>query len=111
MDPLEEVLHRPYYLNKLNNYISKNELKLIHDQLFAYNSVLKSVFADEGKTFFLDAPDGTGNTSVTNLILSKISSQGKIAITVASSDITATLLIGERTAHSTFKLPLTVSLK
>ncbi|GBP93841.1 ATP-dependent DNA helicase PIF6 [Eumeta japonica] len=35
----------------------------------------------------------------------------KLALAVASSGIAATLLAGGRTAHSTFKLPLTVSLE
>lgn len=38
-------------------------------------------------------------------------SQGKLASAVASSGIAATLRAGGRTAHSTFKLPLTVSLQ
>lgn len=48
---------------------------------------------------------------MTNLILAKVRSQRKLAIAVASSGIAATLLTGGRTAHSTFKLPLTVSLE
>ena len=58
----------------------------------------------------MDAPGGTGNTFVTNLILAKVRSQGKLALAVASSGIAATLLVDVRTAHATFKLPLTVSL-
>ncbi|XP_048514974.1 LOW QUALITY PROTEIN: ATP-dependent DNA helicase pif1-like [Athalia rosae] len=54
---------------------------------------------------------GTGKTFITNLILAKVRSQGKLALAVASSGIAATLLAGGRTAHSTFKLPLTVSLQ
>ncbi|XP_071579754.1 uncharacterized protein [Temnothorax nylanderi] len=57
-----------------------------------------------------DAPGGTGKTFVISLILAKVRSQKKIAIAVASSGIAATLLSGGRTAHSTFKLPLNVSL-
>ncbi|GBP72118.1 ATP-dependent DNA helicase pif1 [Eumeta japonica] len=56
-------------------------------------------------------PGGTGKTFITNLILAKVRSLGKLALAVASSGIAATLLAGGRTAHSTFKLPLTVSLE
>ena len=56
--------------------------------------------------FFLDAPGGTGNTFVINLLLAKIRQQSKIAIAMASSGIAAALLHGGRTAHSTLKLPL-----
>lgn len=79
------------------------------DQLFAYNSVLKSVFTNEGKTFFLDIPGDTGKTFGTNLMLTKFKSQTKIAIAVMSSGIAVTLLIGGRMANSIFKLPHIVS--
>ncbi|CAB3233342.1 unnamed protein product [Arctia plantaginis] len=72
---------------------------------------MHSVLFNEGKIFFLDASGGTGKTFITNLILAKVRSQGKLALAVASSGIAATLLAGGRTAHSTFKLPLTVSLQ
>ena len=58
----------------------------------------------------MDATGRNVKTFVTNLILAKVRSQGKLALAVASSGIAATLLVGVRTAHATFKLPLTVSL-
>ena len=45
-----------------------------------------------------------------NLILASVRNQGKIALAVASSGIAATLLVGGRTAHSTFKLPLDLAI-
>lgn len=60
---------------------------------------------------FLDAPGGTGKTFLANLILAKVRQSGKIALAVASSGIAATLLSDGKTAHSTFKLPLTISLE
>lgn len=60
---------------------------------------------------FFGCPGGTGKTFVTNLILAKVRSQGKLALAVASLGIAATLLAGGRTAHSAFKLHLTVSLQ
>jgi hypothetical protein len=58
--------------------------------------------------YFLDAPGGTGNIFLINLLLSQIRSSGKVALAVASSGIAATLLSGGRIAHSTFKLPLNI---
>ena len=55
---------------------------------------------------FLDAPGGTGNTFIINLILAKLHSEGKIALATASSGIAATLLTGGHTLHSTFKISL-----
>lgn len=71
---------------------------------------MDSVNNNMGRLFFLDAPGGTGKTFLANLILAKIRQSGKIAIAVASSGIAATLLNEGKTAHSTFKLPLSVSL-
>lgn len=62
IDPLEEVLRRPYDLNKLSDYISENEPNLNSYQILTYNSILNSVFLYEGKIFFFDAP---GKTFVT----------------------------------------------
>lgn len=64
----------------------------------------------KGNIFFLDAPGGTGKTFLANLILAKIRQSGKIAI-AASSGIAATLLKDGETAHSTFKLHLSVNLE
>ncbi|GBP67504.1 hypothetical protein EVAR_49870_1 [Eumeta japonica] len=105
LDPLEVALRKPYNLNDLNEYITENEPRLVNDQVTTYNCVMKSVSFNEGKIFFLDAPGGTGKTFITNLILAKVRSLGKLALAVASSGIAATLLAGGRTAHSTFKLP------
>lgn len=52
-----------------------------------------------------------GKTFLANLILAKARESEKIAIAVASSGIAATLLRGGKTAHSTFKLPLSVNLE
>ncbi|GBM12146.1 hypothetical protein AVEN_39482-1 [Araneus ventricosus] len=63
------------------------------------------VESGEGGLFFLDAPGGTGKTFHLNLLLAQIRKDEKIAITVASSGIAATLLDGVRTEHSVLKLP------
>ena len=57
---------------------------------------------------FLDAPRRTGKTYLLNLFLEKIRSQGDTAL-AASLRIAATLLTGDKTAHSVFKVPLNIS--
>ena len=59
----------------------------------------------------MDAPGGTCKTYFVNLILAKVRQSGRKALTVASSGIAATLLNVVKTIHSTFKLPLAVSLE
>jgi hypothetical protein len=80
--------------------------RLNEKQRDAYNSVMTSVRAQEGRLFFLDGPGGTGKTFVENLLLSRVRSQGGIALAVASSGIAALLLNGGRTAHSMFSIPI-----
>lgn len=71
------------------------------EQKQIYDTVLESVWQNQGKMFFLDAPGGTGKTFVTTGILAEVRRQGKIAIAVASSGIAATLLPGlqDSTCH------------
>ncbi|KAG2771587.1 hypothetical protein Pcac1_g17675 [Phytophthora cactorum] len=56
--------------------------------------------------FFVDGPGGTGKSTLLKHILAKVRLSGKIALAVASSGIASLLLMGECTAHSTFKIPL-----
>ncbi|XP_028098527.1 uncharacterized protein LOC114298196 [Camellia sinensis] len=51
---------------------------------------------------------GTGKTFLYNTIALKCRSPGHIVVTVASSGIASLLLVGGRTAHSTFSIPLDV---
>jgi len=69
---------------------------------YAFNVITESVTNNQGKVFFLDAPGGTGKTFFINLLLAQIRSSDKVALAIASLGIAATLLSGDRTAHSTF---------
>jgi len=60
----------------------------------------------EGKLFFVYGSGGTGKTFVWTTHLSRLRRQGKIVLTVALSRITSLLLLGSRTAHSRFKIPI-----
>lgn len=71
---------------------------------------MQAVNTETGAIYFLDAPGGTGKTYLVSLILATIRSNGNIALAIASSGIAATLLEGERTAHSALKLPLNMQL-
>jgi chromosomal replication initiation ATPase DnaA len=59
-----------------------------------------------GQTFFLHGPGGTGKTFVYNTLCHYLRSECKIVLCVALSGIAAILLLGGRTAHSMFKIPL-----
>ncbi|XP_024007954.1 uncharacterized protein LOC112083963 [Eutrema salsugineum] len=82
--------------------------KLNKDQKIVYDSVLKSVLNQEGKLFFIYGAGGTGKTFLYKTIISALRSMEKMVMPVASSAIAALLLPGGRTAHSRFKIPLTL---
>ncbi|GMP41859.1 hypothetical protein CsSME_00011808 [Camellia sinensis var. sinensis] len=81
---------------------------LNNGQRNAYNTITSSVFQNKGTVFFLNGGAGTGKTFLYNTIALKCRSLGHIVVTVASSGIASLLLVGGRTAHSTFSIPLDV---
>ncbi|XP_076940459.1 uncharacterized protein LOC143609646 [Bidens hawaiensis] len=58
--------------------------------------------------FFIDGPGGTGKTFVYKALLAEIRSRGLISLATASSGAAANNMLGGRTAHSRFKIPLKV---
>ena len=85
---------------QLSLYIDQNKTFLDDDQRRAHLSILNKVQSCSGSIVFLDAPGGTGKTSVIHFLLAKLTHCAQIAVGVASSGIAATLLTGWRTAHS-----------
>jgi len=77
-------------------------------QRAAFDEIVKAVDEQSGQTFFLHGPGGTGKTFTYTILCYHFRSQGKIVLCVASSGIAALLLIGGRTAHSCFKIPLKI---
>jgi len=76
------------------------------DQHSAFDRVISAVTNTTGEAFFLHGPGGTGKTYLYNTLCYHLRSQNKIVLCVASSGIAALLLMGGRTAHSRFKLPI-----
>jgi hypothetical protein len=76
------------------------------DQHNAYEIILYVVTNKNCKLFFVYGSGGTDKTFVWTAILSRLRGQGKIVLVVASSRIAILLLLGSRTAHSRFKIPI-----
>ncbi|RYQ96745.1 hypothetical protein Ahy_B08g092614 [Arachis hypogaea] len=70
---------------------------VVMEQKEAYNKVIKTINEFEGGKMFLY-----------NLISTKIKSKSKIILNMASSEIASLLLSNGRTAHSRFKISLTL---
>jgi len=93
-----------YDLNTLAKVLESNEGLLTNEQYNVYSRIMHSIKSDTGKNFFLNAPAGTGKIFLINLLLTKVRSNRRIALAVASSGIAATLLErgGRPTQHSNF---------
>ncbi|GBN39606.1 hypothetical protein AVEN_138029-1 [Araneus ventricosus] len=90
---------------KANSYT----MQLNSEQWNVVEILLSAVYnnaADTPKCYFLDGPAGTGKTFVYSTLLHTIRGRGDDVIPVASTGIAATLLIGGRTTHSVFKIPI-----
>jgi len=104
----EENSERTENLPVLRMEAERDLQKCNHLQRHAIDTILEHICLSNTALFFLDGPGGTGKTFVENLLLNTIRSQGNIAIAVASSGIAATLLHSGQTAHSTFKIPISI---
>ncbi|XP_062188862.1 uncharacterized protein LOC133892156 [Phragmites australis] len=77
-------------------------------QRAAYDEILSAVDSDEGGVFFVDGPGGTGKTFLYKALLATIRGQNKIVVATATSGVAASIMPGGRTAHSRFKIPLSI---
>jgi ATP-dependent DNA helicase PIF1 len=68
----------------------------------------QAVEAGNGAVYFLDGFGGASKIFVINLALSKVCSEGRIALAVISSGIAENLLVGGTTAHSRFKIRIDI---
>ncbi|WVZ95725.1 hypothetical protein U9M48_041454 [Paspalum notatum var. saurae] len=81
---------------------------LNEEQKATYDKILATVDTDQGGVFFVDGPGGTGKTYLYKALLATLRSQDKIAVATATSGVAASIMPGGRTAHSRFKIPLTI---
>jgi ATP-dependent DNA helicase PIF1 len=79
------------------------------EQKKVFHEVLSSVENNLHHIFFLDGPGATGKTYTYDTIISYFLKLGFIVLSVASSGIAATLLIGGKTGHYQFKIPYNVT--
>ena len=74
--------------------------------MVGYNEILDHVLSHKGNVFFVDGPGGTGKTYLYRALLAKVWLIGLTAIATATSGIAASIMLGGRTAHSRFKIPI-----
>jgi hypothetical protein len=77
-------------------------------QQAVYNEIMSTVDSDHGGLFFVDGSGGTRKTYLYRALLATIHSQNKIPVATTTSGVAASIMPGGRTAHSRFKIPLTL---
>jgi hypothetical protein len=102
------IREQRYNVDEQAALAAENIPKLNQEQHSAFDEIVKAVDEQSGQTFFLHGAGGTGKTFLYNILCFHFRSQAKIVVCVASSGIAALLLIGGRTAHSCFKIPLKI---
>ncbi|MBW0474849.1 hypothetical protein O181_014564 [Austropuccinia psidii MF-1] len=83
--------------------------QLTRPQKKIYQEVEKAVVSKEQLLCFVDGPGGSGKNILLNTIIGSLRNQGIVIEAVSSSGIAALLLHGGSTAHSAFKIPLTIT--
>jgi hypothetical protein len=95
-----------YDQHSLTIDVDNAEDRFNDDQRSTYESILNVMTNKEGKLFFVYDNGGIGKTFVWTTFLSCLRGQGKIVLAITSSGIASLLLLGDRTAHSRFKIPI-----
>uniref|UniRef100_C6JRR4 ATP-dependent DNA helicase n=1 Tax=Sorghum bicolor TaxID=4558 RepID=C6JRR4_SORBI len=72
------------------------------EQREGFDEIIQYVFANKSQVFFVDGPGGTGKTFLYKALLASVCSRGLIVIATTTSGIAASILLGGRTAHSSF---------
>ncbi|KAF7808055.1 uncharacterized protein G2W53_040216 [Senna tora] len=103
-------------INEELNY-DRNMLKLENDILLSsltseqkniYDTIMTAVNDAKPGIFFLNGFGGSRKTYIWNTLTYAIRSNGDIVLAVASSGIASQLILGGRTAHSRFAIPLNI---
>ena len=82
--------------------------RLNTDQRKFFDSIIQRVNMNKPGFFFVYGHGGKGKTFLWNALISKIRSEKKIVLVVASSGVASLLLPRGRTSHSRFKIPIEI---
>ena len=99
----------------LSEQAAHDALTLNADHQQVYDAVRSRVDSENSPTLanvdYVDVSAGTGKTFLYAKLLHYVRMTGRIALAVAMFGIAALLLLGGRTAHSRFRLPVQVPLE
>jgi hypothetical protein len=95
-----------YNVTRQAQQLARDVPLLNQHQRSIYDNVIDAIHDPRpvDKTFFVDGLGGASKTFLYECLLSRVRCIGDIALSMASSGITALLLEGSYTAHSRFKI-------
>ena len=99
----EQLSYQPQVEQRL---FEEKRSTLNAEQHNAFEQIYNSTSTQDGRSFFLHGPGGTGKTFLYQTLCHRIRANGWIVLCVASSGIASLLLPGGHTAHSTFSIPV-----
>jgi hypothetical protein len=79
------------------------------EQLSGYTEIIDHMINRKGRVFFVDGPGGTSKTFLYRCLIATVRSEGLIAVITTTSGIAASIMPGDHTAHSIFKIPIKIS--
>ncbi|KXN86811.1 hypothetical protein AN958_09607 [Leucoagaricus sp. SymC.cos] len=97
-----------YDHENLQNRVDRNYQQFNYKQKAVYYVVIEFINSGNSRMFFIHSAGGCGKTYLCNIITAAVRAQGHIAFCATSSRIAALLLEGGRTAHSHFKILISV---
>jgi len=98
-----------YNVQELQQSVQRGLPTLNPQHTTLYNAVMNSVINSFGFPFFLHSGGGCGKTYLANLIATSVHARGEIVLCVASTGLASLLLPGGCTAHSHFKIPISIN--
>jgi ATP-dependent DNA helicase PIF1 len=78
-------------VNEEDKYLHRS---LNNEQMATYKTIMSTVESPNGGVFFIDGPRGTRKTFLYRALLGTVRSQDKIAVAIATSGVTASIMPG-----------------
>jgi hypothetical protein len=93
--------------------VNEVDLKGVHNlnpnQLSGFTKIIDHVINRKARVFFADGPRGTNKTFLYRCLIAIVHSEGLIVVATATSGVVASIMLGGRTSHSVFKIPIKIS--
>ncbi|XP_027156337.1 uncharacterized protein LOC113757128 [Coffea eugenioides] len=87
-----------------------NAISLLNEkQRHAFEIISHRIYENKSGAFLVDGPGGIEKSFIYRALLADVRSKGYLALAIATLGIATSILLGGRTAHSRFKIPIDLS--